>query len=147
MELTNMLFAATQPRSGQTLATLISEGKSWPLIHFNSVGSGRFAYLASNGSRDLTTAVIDRLRGPQPVVTSPPDKRVVLTWQAKPRRWILHLMAAGDYAVHIRSDYAALKRVAGLYPATGWRADMRPDESGVQLEVSGGAQNRMVVLE
>lgn len=146
-ELTNLFFTATQSRSGQTLATLVSEGKSWPLIHLHSTGSGRFAYLASNGSRELTTAVIDCLRGPPPVVTSPPDKRVVLTWQAKAHRWILHLMAAGDYAVHIRSDYAAPKRVAALYPATGWRADFRPDESGVQLEIRGEAQNRMLVLE
>ena len=84
-ELTNLAFAATQSRSGQTLASLISEGKSCPLIHVNPTGSGRFAYLASNGSRDLTTAVIDWLRGPQPVVTSPPDKRVVLTWQPQAR--------------------------------------------------------------
>ena len=146
-DFTNLVFAATKPRSGRTLAWLSNEGKSWPLIHVNSVGAGRFAYLASNGSRELTTAVIDWLRGPPPVVTSPPDKRVVLTRQPQARRWILHLLAAGDYTVAIRSDYAAPQRLASLYPATGWQAILRPVKAGVEIEIHGLAQDRMAVLE
>jgi dienelactone hydrolase len=146
-EMTNVVFVTSRRRSGHTLASLLGEGKSWPLIHVNPTGTGRFAYVASNASRELTTAVIDYLRGPQPVVTSPPEKQVLLTRQAQAGRWILHLIGEGDYDVFIRSDYAAPKRVAALYPTSGWRADLRLAEAGAQIEVRGEAHDRLAVLE
>lgn len=145
--LTNVSWVATRARSGTTLVSLASGDQSWPLVHANKVGRGRCVYLATNGSRELTTAVIDWLRGPAPVITLPPEKRAYLTWQAAARRWILHLLDEGDYGVDLRREYAAPTRVQAQYPAQGWSAILRPGETGVRVIVSGGASNRLVVLE
>ena len=145
--LTNLTFVATRPLSGTTLASVIQGGRSWPLIHVQPTGRGRFVYLATNRSRELTTALINWLRGPPPVVTLPADKRAYLTWQAHSRRWVLHLLHDGDYTVDIRKDYATPTRVVARYPASGWNADLRKTEAGVRVAVSGGARNRLLTLE
>ena len=146
-QIVKQTFVGTTPVSGTTLASLVCDGNSWPLIHVNQTGKGRFAYLATSASQELTVAAIDYLRGPQPVVTSPGDKRAYLTWQPQARRWVLHLMDDGDVVVDIRHDMAAPTRVVACYPAAGCRADLRTTETGINLAVGGTARNRLLIME
>ena len=145
--ISNGVFVAIRARSGVNLA-VAQEGKdSWPLIHVQPAGSGSFVYIASTASPALLASVIDGLRGPAPVVTSPPEMHAFVTWQKSARRWILHLIDDGAYSITIRQDYVRASRIAGQFPAKGWGAEVTAMESGLRISVHGGASGRLLILK
>jgi len=73
--------------------------------------------------------------------------QVILTYQIFRKRYILHLLSDGDYAVGIRKEYAPVRRIAGQYPAAGWSAALEPTAAGARIRVQGTAGNRLLVLE
>jgi hypothetical protein len=132
---------------GQTLLTAGQGGQTWPLVHLRTQGQGRVAYVASVDSTDLVERVIDSLAGPPPVVVEPAGKRVILTRQERPRRWVLHLLDDGAYSVEVNRASVAASKVAGQYPATGWQYRLEPTAAGLRIAVEGSAGDRLLVLE
>jgi hypothetical protein len=137
----------TRAVQGDTCVTFEQNGQRHPLLHVNTLGSGRIAWLASLDSVELTTQVMDWLAGPPPLTVAPEDKQVILTRQEKRRRWVLHLLSDGDYTVHIRREFAAPDGIAARYPTEGWSADLEPTGTGVAIRVRGGSKDRLLVLK
>ncbi len=147
-----------RPRSGNMSASVPRREKrawwsgiratSWPLWHEQSLGAGRVVFLASLDSLALTQAVIDARGGPRPVTVTPAEKNpVILTRLTEARRWVLHLIADGDYTVQLHRDRAPVTRVVEHYPPTGWEYRAEPAATGLRLIIRGGAQDRLLVLE
>lgn len=137
-----------RPVAGQTLMTATWRRAPRPLLHLNPWGRGQIAYLASLDDLALTCRTIEWLAGHGPVrVLGPEGKQVVLTEQAQPRRWILHLLSDGDYTVDVRGDDAGASRVAAQYPATGWSYAVERRQDGLRIQVRGPAVDRLLTLE
>lgn len=113
----------------------------------NAYGKGRITYLAATQDLDFVRSIIDFLAGPPPVRCEPPDRQAVLTCQKEQGRWALHLVDNGDYVVYVYRAFAQPGKVVGLYPAEGWQARAEATESGLRIEVSGAAKDRILVLK
>jgi hypothetical protein len=137
----------TRAAQGDSLWRLERGQESLPLLHVNSLGSGRFAYLATSDSLELTERVLDWLAGPVPVTVTPPDKQVVLAWQPVQSRWVLHLISDGDLSVDIRGRPAPIHKVIDRYPPQGWSCKLEQTGSGVRLQVRGSRRDRLVALQ
>jgi hypothetical protein len=138
----------TRPLSGQTLLTLHGNGRSCPLLHVNTYGKGKIAYLASLDSVELTQNVMNWLAGPPPVtVSGPGDPQVVLTHQPRQQRWILHLISGGDYTIAVRQDHVPAKRVGAAYPKGNWTWKSESLGGVLRLGATGPADDRMLILE
>lgn len=112
-------------------------------LPFPSSGKGKVVHL-----RDLDSPeIIDGLAGPAPVVVQPPESRVILTRQEKQRRWVLHLLDDGPCTIEIRREFAAAARVVSQYPASGWTCVAEPTGTGLRIQISGQATDRLLVLE
>jgi hypothetical protein len=141
-------FNRVRPSAGETLLSLRHEGTACPLVHVNRIGAGRIAYLASLDSADLTRAVIERFAGPLPVTVSPAGKDpVIVTHQPQAKRWIVHLIADGDYTLHVDRGSVPASKVVDRYPKSGWDCRETTTPTGLQLEIRGAAQDRLLVLE
>jgi hypothetical protein len=141
-------FIQVRPSAGETLLSLRHNGVVWPLVRVNRIGIGRIAYLASLDSADLTRGVIERLAGPLPVTVSPAGKNpVIVTHQPQAKRWIVHLISDGDYTLHIDRGCVPASKVVDRYPQSGWNCRESTTPTGLQLEIRGGAQGRLLVLE
>jgi len=137
-----------RPATGQTLVSFRDQGALWPLVHVHPLGAGRIVYLASLDSVELTQSVIDSFAGPGPVAVSPAEKNpVVATYQSATKRWILHLIGDGNYTVHVNRDCIPAAKVVDRYPKSGWNCRERATATGLQLEIHGDMQDRLVVLE
>lgn len=136
-------------KSGRTVVSLAEDGVATKpiLLHVNEYGKGRGAYLATSQDAALVNKVIDALAGPVPVRPEPADKQVILTRQEKQNRWVLHLIGDGDYSVEIDNRFGGPRRIAGQYPGSGWSATLKELETGVRVEVSGDAKDRLLILE
>lgn len=110
---------------------------------FPSSGKGKVVHRTKLDSPEL----IDQLAGPAPVAVEPPDRLVILTRQARQRRWVLHLLDDGDCTVEIRREFAAASNIARQYPAEGWVCSAEKTTDGVRIRASGSACDRLVVLE
>lgn len=137
----------TRAVQGDSCLTFEQNGQRHPLLHLNTLGSGRIAWLASLDSVELTTLVMDWLAGPPPLTVVPEDKQVILTRQRKQHRWVLHLLSDGDYTVNIRREFAAPGGIAARYPAEGWSADLESAGTGVAIRVRGESKDRLLVLQ
>jgi hypothetical protein len=137
----------TRPIDGETWVQCRCEKGMYPLVHVRPLGAGEIAYSAAPQALEITTAVIDRLLGAPPVTAHPPEKQAILTRQEPEKRWILHLMSDGQYAVEIRGEFARPTRVAAQYPAAGWTYSFGQTASGARVEVGGAAKDRLLVLE
>jgi hypothetical protein len=138
----------TRPVAGQTLLGVSCNNGRWPLWHENAHGKGKIAYLASLDSVELTQHVIDRLSGRPPVrVDGPHDKQVVLTAQPRHKRWILHLIGDGDYAVDVSRDFAPAARAVDRFPAEAWNYRIETSPDGLRIHVRGPARDRLLVLQ
>ena len=145
LRLHNCLLA--QSTEGQSPLHVTYRDKPYPLLHVNTVGKGRVAYLASPDCVELTQQTMDWLAGPAPIQVTPADKQVVLTFQKKFHRWVLHLLSKGDYTIEIRRDFAAPVKLIGQYPPHGWNAVMKQNGAGVRIEVEGNARDRLLVFQ
>lgn len=132
--------------AGQTLLSADAGGQTVPLLHVNAVGKGRIIYLATSKDVKLMEDVIASLA---PNAPAQPDagKQVILTRQAKQKRWVLHLLSDGNYAVDIRKPFASPTRVVSQYPADGWSCEVQKTDSGLRIMVTGKATDRLLVLE
>ena len=136
----------TIPFAGQTLVSTNYKDKEFPLLHINKHGKGTFAFVASSASTDLIRHAGDHLSGPMSLVVSDPEKQVILAQQAKQNRYVLHLLGEGDYSVFINKDLANITRPVSQYPSSGWDYSISKAKNGLQVQVSGNAENRMLVL-
>ena len=136
-----------QPTEGESLLRVNYREQQYPLLHVNTVGKGRVAYLASLDRVELTQQTMDWLAGPVPIRVAPADKQVVLTFQKKLGRWVLHLLSQGDYTVEIRRDFAAPATLIGQYPPRGWKAVLEGTGAGVRIKVEGNARDRLLVFQ
>jgi hypothetical protein len=136
----------TSAIAGHTLVSTQLHGKEFPLIHINQHGKGTFAYVASAGLTALVRQTADLLTGPMPLVVSDPEKQVILCYQEKSQRYILHFLGDGDYAVFIGRDFADISASVSQYPSSGWNHILSEIDNGVQIKVSGEADNRLLVL-
>ncbi len=136
-----------QARAGETLLSVNWQGDSWPLVHAHHCGEGSVTYLATLDVPQWTRSAIEWLAGPPPVVVSNDQQQAILTHQPSRRRWILHLIHGGDYSVTVRSDLAPVTRVAEAFPANGWAWRCRRADAGLQIDVTGPAEDRVLVLE
>ena len=116
------------------------------MLHVNEVGVGRVAYLASADSPELTLEVL-RWLAEVPVAAKPADKQVVLTRQAAKGRWVLHLLSNGDYRVRLKADMVTARRVVEQYPAEGWSYKVSQGAKELEIEITGEAKDRLLVLE
>ena len=137
----------TRPVEGDTLAWCRYENGRHPLVHVRKLGAGEFVYLAAPRAFDLAAALVERLLGAPPVTVRPPEKQAILAWQEPRKRWILHLMSGGDYAVEIRGEFAQPTRVTEQYPTAGWNYSLKKTASGLRIEIHGAAKDRLLVLE
>ena len=144
-ELKNVIL--TRSDHGESPLRARDQDHEWPLLHVNPTDKGRVAYLATADVPVLTARVMDQLLGGLPITVSPADKQVVLTRQENHHRWVLHLLGDGDYSVNIGKDFAAINKVASLYPDKGWECTMERTAEGVCLKVKGAAKDRLVALE
>ena len=80
-------------------------------------------------------------------VTEPSDKQVVLTRQETQDRWVLHLLSEGDYRVQLTDRFISACRVIEQYPATGWSYETRKTRKGLEIKVSGGGNDRLLILQ
>jgi len=110
---------------------------------FPSSGKGKVVHLRNLNSSEI----IDRLAGPAPVIVQPPESRVILTRQEKQRRWVLHLLDDGPCTVEIRREFAAPTKIAHQYPASGWQCVAESAGTGLRIQISGQATDRLLVLE
>ena len=117
------------------------------LLHVQSLGRGKIAFLASLDSPSLLEQTIEFLAGEAPVSVHPSQKRAVLTQQPQKRRWILHLLDEGSYDVDVSHAWAAASRVVAQYPATGWGYSLETTSAGLRIGVRGDADDRLLVLE
>ena len=144
-ELKNVVL--TRSDHGESLLCVRDHGGEWPLLHVNRTEAGRVAWLATAEAPVLTERVMDYLSGPPPLTVSPAGRQVVLTRQEQHHRWVLHLIGDGDYSVDIGRRFAAITRVATLYPGKGWECTLEQTADGVRLKVRGAAKDRLVALE
>jgi hypothetical protein len=137
-----------RPAAGKTLLGVPWDGTSYPLLHVNTYGKGKIAYLASLDSVELTRNVMDWLSGPPPAaVEGPGGKQVVLTYQPRQGRWILHLISEGDYTVQLRGDHVPVHRISASYPEGNWNWRADRTAIGMRVKVSGPVGDRLLVLE
>jgi hypothetical protein len=137
-----------RPSSGETLLGVSWQGASCPLLHVSPCGKGKVAYLASLDSVELTRSVMEWLAGPPPAaVEGSPGKHVILTRQSQPGRWVLHLISDGDYTVQLRGDRVPAHRVVASYPEGNWSWRADRTATGMRVQVSGAAGERLLVLE
>jgi hypothetical protein len=143
-------FVRVRPAGGETLMSVRFEGESWPLLHVSRLGAGRIVYLASLDSVELTQAMIEWLAGPLPVTVTPAEKGpAIITHQpeSSPKRWIVHLIGDGGYTLRIDRSCVPATRVVDRYPKAGWQHRETATAAGLQLEIRGDAQDRLLVLE
>lgn len=134
--------------AGRTMLEVPGKGATCPLLHLNSCGKGKVAYLASLDSVELTQQVIDGFSGPGPVRVDGPDgTRVVLTQQPRQKRWILHLISDGEYTIHVSGAHVPATKVLDRYPADGWTYRIESVKDGLRVHVAGPAQDRLLVLQ
>ena len=136
----------TSAIAGRTLVSTQLNDKEFPLVHINQYGKGSIAYVASAGSTELVRQTGDLLTGPMPLVVSDPDKQVILSHQEKSQRYILHFLGDGDYSVFISRDFADISESMSEYPSSGWNHILSEMDKGMQIQVSGDAGNRLLVL-
>jgi len=113
------------------------------VVPLTATGKGKVVHMPKLDS----LAAIDELAGPVPVVVQPGNCRVILTEQAKQRRWVLHLLDDGPCIVEIRREFATAKRIAAQYPPAGWKCSVEPTAAGVRIQAGGEARDRLVALE
>jgi Hypothetical glycosyl hydrolase 6 len=134
--------------SGETLLSVSRDGAQWPLLQLQDHAKGRVAYLASLDSLELMRDVIDWLSGSPPVtVAGHEGTQVVLTHQPAAKRWVLHLISDGDYAVEVRRDQVPATTVIDRYPPAGWTYRIERETDRLQIRVEGQAGDRLLVLE
>ena len=138
--------AVTQPTTGRTLLALTGQAGTLPLLHVNNLGKGRLAYLATADCPALTLQVVRWLAQGMPALTEPADKQVVVTRQETQDRWVLHLLSQGDYSVQLTDKFISARRVVEQYPATGWSYQTRKNPKGLEIKVSGGGDDRLLIL-
>jgi hypothetical protein len=136
----------TSAIAGRTLVSTQLNDKEFPLVHINQYGQGSIAYVASAGSTDLVRQTGDLLTGPMSLVVSNPEKQVILSRQEKSQRYILHFLGDGDYSVFISRDFAEISESMSQYPSFGWIHSLSQTGNGIQIQVSGDADNRLLVL-
>jgi len=95
----------------------------------------------------LMQRVIDGLVTRSPSQPTPGDKQVILTRQDARDRWVLHLLADGQYTVQVDNRFAAASKVVGHYPPDGWMFHVQRTKSGLHIEVEGRATDRLLVLQ
>jgi hypothetical protein len=137
----------TKSVSGETLVSANYQGKNFPLIHINTCGRGRIAYVASSAPTKLVRQTADLLSGPMCLAVSDPQKQVILSHQKKQNRYILHLLGDGDYSVFIDKDFVSIDRAIKQYPETGWDYSVEKTKNGVQIKVKGNSKDRLLVLQ
>jgi hypothetical protein len=143
-------FVRVRPVGGETLLSVRFEGEATPLLYVNRLGAGRIVYLASLDSVELTQAVIEWLAGPLPVTVTPAEKGpAIITRQPEsvPQRWIVHLIGDGDYTLRLDRGCVPATKVVDRYPKSGWQHHATATAAGLQLEIHGNAQDRLLVLE
>lgn len=141
-------FVATEARQGETLLRVRRGEKAWPLLHVNRVGKGRMAYLATAEAAELMQAAADLLAGAPPVKMTPGgEHQVVLTAQPAQKRWVLHLISNGDYAIELNREFVAATRIVARYPQAGWECSVEETGGGLRIKASGAACDRLVVLQ
>jgi Hypothetical glycosyl hydrolase 6 len=111
-------------------------------LHIRPFGRGQMACMAN-----VTPEAIDELAGPAPLVVQPPESRVILTRQARPHRWVLHLLDDGPCTVEVHREFAAATKLVRQYPASGWNCIVEKTSTGLQIKASGRATDRLLVLE
>jgi hypothetical protein len=136
-----------EPIAGETLLEARRSGRLLPLLHVRALSHGKIAYLASLDCAPLLRQAIALLSGTPPLTMYPAEKRAVLTYQPKKRRWILHLIDKGSYRVEVSRTWAAAGRVVAQYPAAGWKYTAEKSSAGLRIEVDGEAEDRILVLE
>jgi len=137
----------TRTISGQTLISTSYNDKEFPLLHINKYGKGTIAFVASTTSSDLIRYAGDLLSGPMSLIVSDPEKQVVFTKQEKQSRYVLHLLGDGDYSVFIDKSLADISGTIDQYPLSGWDYSISKTEDGLKVQVSGNAENRILVLQ
>jgi len=133
--------------AGNTLCRVVAGQREFPLLHSNSLGKGRFLYLSTTQDIGLMQRVIDGLVTRSPSQPTPGDKQVILTRQDARDRWVLHLLADGQYTVQVDNRFAAASKVVGHYPPDGWMFHVQRTKSGLHIEVEGRATDRLLVLQ
>lgn len=121
-----------------------------PKRHEQEYGGGKFVYLAAPYVTDDLVREMDAMAPALPVSVESPGgakKQVILTSQQSLKRYILHLLSDGDYAVDIRKNFANVSRIAVQYPADGWQVALEPTETGVRIRIQGDARDRLLILE
>jgi hypothetical protein len=136
-----------EPVDGETLARVMVDGQAKPLAHARQEGKGRIVYLATSEDIGLVRSVVDAMAGAAPAAPTPAGSQVVLTRQPQKKRWVLHLLADGDYTIDIDSRFATPAGVAERYPQAGWSASVEKTAKGIRIRVSGGASDRLLALE
>jgi len=137
----------TSPVSGNTWVSVSSNGQEIPLVHSNVFGKGKMVYVASSASTEVMEQVGNILTGKLSLAVSDPKKQVILSRQEEQDRYILHLLGDGDYSVSIDKDFADISKGLDQYPSKGWDFKVERTKNGVQIHVSGDAQNRLLVLQ
>ena len=152
------VYSAAAPRP--LLLVDASDRLNWPAAAYQRTRAmAQHVYALHDGARSLTALPahspwgINEIRqwlhtNLKPVVTVvPADKQAILTRQEKEKRWILHLLRDGDYAVDIRKDFALSTRIIRQYPAEGWKAEAEKTGAGLRISVRGAAKDRLLVLQ
>jgi len=137
----------TKAISGRTLVSTSYNGKEVPILHMNEYGKGIVAFVASSASTDLIRHAGNILTGSMPIIVSDPGKQIILSHQEKQHRYVLHLLGSGDYSVFIDRDFAGISEPINQYPSSGWDYSISKKENGLQIEVSGNAEDRILVLQ
>lgn len=137
---------ATKSVSGETLAHIDYKSKKIPLVHINTFGKGKVAYVASSSADKLIRQTADFLTGPMFIKVSDPEKQVVLSYQNTQNRYILHLIEDGDYSIFINNDFVNIENVEKQYPEIGWDYNIVKTKNGININVKGSAEDRLLVL-
>jgi hypothetical protein len=137
----------TKAISGQTLVSTNVNTQEFPLLHINKHGKGSIAYIATTASTELIRQTGDFLTGSMTIIVSDPGKQVILSHQEKLNRYVLHLLGEGDYSVFIDEDLAVIDKPISQYPLLGWEYSSSKIKNGIQIKVSGNAENRLLVLQ
>ena len=137
----------TKSVSGETLVSAGYQDKNFPLIHINTYGNGKIAYVASSAPTKLIRQTADLLSGPLFLCVSDPQKQVILSHQKKQNRYILHLLSDGDYSIFIDKNFVNIDKVIKQYPETGWDYSVEKTKNGIKIKISGDSKDRLLVLQ
>jgi len=147
LTLHSLVHAKPSGKNRTVIKFVCQDDNEYPLLHINKCGKGRIAYVASLESVDLIRNIVGRLIGELPVTTSPSTKKVILTRQDKQNRWVLHILDEGDCTVEISKDFAHPAKVIDKYPDANWQYKLKENHESVQINLSGNAKDRILVLQ